>query len=92
MIKIPEEKDKSKQIILLSDYMKMCFKTVIIINFVLAIIMLIIQHGSLPTALCGVSAGSEKASCDFFQRHAAAGRIGAGAVHLSIHSVAGRGV
>ena len=52
MIKIPEEKDKSKQIILLRDYMKMCFKTVIIINFVLAIIMLIIQHGSLPIKDC----------------------------------------
>ena len=52
MIKIPEEKDKSKQIILLKDYMKMCFKMIIIINFILAIIMLIIQHGSLPIKDC----------------------------------------
>ena len=52
MIKIPEEKDKSKQFSLLKDYMKMCFKTVLIINFILGLIMLIIQHGSLPIIEC----------------------------------------
>ncbi|HHW69441.1 MAG TPA: hypothetical protein GX747_03805, partial [Tenericutes bacterium] len=52
MIKIPEEKDKSKQFSLLKDCMKMCFKTVLIINFILGLIMLIIQHGSLPIIEC----------------------------------------
>lgn len=52
MIKIPEEKDKNKQIDLLKEYMKKCFITVLIINFILAIITLIIQHGSLPIKEC----------------------------------------
>lgn len=52
MIKIPEEKDSLKQNIMLKKYMKMCFKPVIIINFILAFIMLVIQHGSLPIKDC----------------------------------------
>ena len=35
MIKIPEEKDKSKQTNVLKKYMKKCFMTIVIIDFVL---------------------------------------------------------
>ncbi len=52
MIKIPEVQDKKKQIILLKEYMKKCFAIVLIINFVVSLIMLIIQHGSLPIKNC----------------------------------------
>ncbi len=38
MIKIPEEKNKDKQMNLLKEYMKKCFSTVLIINFILAIV------------------------------------------------------
>lgn len=52
MIKIPEVKDEKKQIILLKEYMKKCFAIVLIMNFILSLIMLIIQHGSLPIKNC----------------------------------------
>ena len=52
MIKIPEEKNKDKQMNLLKEYMKKCFSTVLIINFILTIVMLVIQHGSLPIMEC----------------------------------------
>lgn len=52
MIKIPEEKDKSKQTNVLKKYMKKCFMTILIIDFVLAGITLFIQHGTLPISDC----------------------------------------
>lgn len=52
MIKIPEERDKNKQLDLLKNYMSKCFIVILVINFILAIITLIIQHGSLPIKEC----------------------------------------
>lgn len=52
MIKIPEEKNKINQLNLLKDYMNKCFIVILIISFLLAIITLIIQHGSLPIKDC----------------------------------------
>lgn len=52
MIKIPEEKDKFKQLDLLKEYMKKCFIIVLVINFIMSLILLIIEHGSLPINEC----------------------------------------
>lgn len=52
MIKIPEEKDKFKQLDLLKEYMRKCFIIVLVMNFIMSLILLIIEHGSLPINEC----------------------------------------
>ena len=52
MIKIPEEKNKFKQLTLLKEYMRKCFMIVLVMNFIMSLILLIIEHGSLPITEC----------------------------------------
>lgn len=52
MIKIPEEKDKNKQMNVLRKYMNQCFGILLIINFGMAGITVVIQHGSLSIQEC----------------------------------------
>lgn len=52
MIKIPEAKNKEKQVASLEEYMKKCFVIILMMNFILSLVMLIIQHGSLPIKAC----------------------------------------
>lgn len=52
MIKVPEGKTDYEQYDICMNMMKKCFKFIIVLNFVFAIIYLLISHGSLPLYKC----------------------------------------
>lgn len=52
MIKIPTDESYQKQKQIIIDMKKSCFPIIILLNYVFAIIYLVLQHGSLPLANC----------------------------------------
>ncbi|MEG1705609.1 MAG: hypothetical protein RR290_03435 [Clostridia bacterium] len=52
MIKIPEEKDKSKQFLNAKNYRKKFFWAIILLNFIFSFVYLFVSHGSLPLNKC----------------------------------------
>ena len=52
MIKVPDGKNKEEQYNICMDMSRQCFKFIIILNFVFAIVYLLISHGSLPLYKC----------------------------------------
>ena len=52
MIKIPTDESYQKQKQVIINMKKSCFPIIILLNYVFAIIYLILQHGSLPLANC----------------------------------------
>ena len=52
MIKIPTDESYQKQKQIIIDMKKSCFPIIILLNYVFAIIYLILQHGSLPLTNC----------------------------------------
>lgn len=52
MIKIPTDESYKNQKQIIIDMKKSCFPIIILLNYVFAIIYLVLQHGSLPLANC----------------------------------------
>ena len=52
MIKIPTEESYKNQKQIITNMKKSCFPVIILLNYVFAIIYLVLQHGSLPLANC----------------------------------------
>ena len=52
MIKVPEGKDSKEQYKICMEMMKKSFKLIVLLNFIFAIIYLLISHGSLPLYKC----------------------------------------
>lgn len=52
MIKVPVGKNNDEQYNICMDMNKQCFKFIIVLNFIFAIVYLLISHGSLPLYKC----------------------------------------